>query len=68
MEQATKKIGTSYDKLLSPSQAKRKGKEIKEAFIEAIDGLGDSYLTLKKYQNKDTSKLSMVEKLSLIAA
>ena len=42
------KIGTSYDKLLSPSQAKRKGKEIKEAFIEAIDGLGELLSDIKK--------------------
>lgn len=42
------KIGTSYDKLLSPSQAKRKGKEIKEAFIDAIDGLGDLLADIKK--------------------
>ena len=33
------KIGLSYDKLLSPSQAKKKGKEIREAYIEAIEGL-----------------------------
>ena len=38
------KIGTSYDKLLSSEKAKRKGKEIKEAFIDAIEGL-DSLLT-----------------------
>ncbi|OUV34744.1 MAG: hypothetical protein CBC48_05470 [bacterium TMED88] len=38
------KIGTSYDKLLSPAKAKSKGKEIKEAFIAAIEGL-DSLLT-----------------------
>ena len=33
------KIGHSYDKQLSPSSAKRKGKEIKQAYIEAIEGL-----------------------------
>ena len=42
------KIGTSYDKLLSPSKAKKKGKEIKEAFIEAIDGLGELLADIKK--------------------
>jgi DNA polymerase I-like protein with 3'-5' exonuclease and polymerase domains len=42
------KIGTSYDKCLSPSQAKRKGKEIKEAFVDAIDGLGDLLADIKK--------------------
>ena len=33
------KIGKSYDKLLSPEKAKKKGKEIRDAFIKAIDGL-----------------------------
>jgi DNA polymerase I-like protein with 3'-5' exonuclease and polymerase domains len=33
------KIGHSYDKQLSSSSAKRKGKEIKQAYIEAIEGL-----------------------------
>ena len=40
----SEKIGTSYDKLLSSSQAKKKGKEIKDAFIAAIEGL-DQLLT-----------------------
>jgi DNA polymerase I-like protein with 3'-5' exonuclease and polymerase domains len=34
------KIGTSYDSSLSSSAAKSKGKEIREAFVDAIDGLG----------------------------
>ena len=42
------KIGTSYDKLLSPAKAKKKGKEIKEAFIDAIDGLGELLSDIKK--------------------
>ena len=42
------KIGTSYDKLLSPAKAKKKGKEIKEAFIDAIDGLGELLVDIKK--------------------
>jgi len=33
------KIGLSYDKLLSPQKAKSKGKEIRKAYIEAIEGL-----------------------------
>ena len=33
------KIGLSYDKQLSPSKAKAKGKEIRHAYIEAIPGL-----------------------------
>ena len=34
------KIGTSYDSSLSSTAAKSKGKEIREAFVDAIDGLG----------------------------
>ena len=41
------KIGTSYDKLLSPAKAKTKGKEIKEAFIDAIEGLGELLTNIK---------------------
>ena len=41
------KIGHSYDKQLSTPAAKRKGKEIRQAYIEAIDGL-DSLLTAIK--------------------
>ena len=37
------KIGLTYDKQLSSSSAKRKGKEIRQAYIEAIEGL-DSLL------------------------
>ena len=33
------KIGFSYDKSLSPNKAKAKGKEIRQAYIDAIDGL-----------------------------
>tara|TARA_X000001036_G_scaffold95978_1_gene88690 strand:+ start:89 stop:1369 length:1281 start_codon:yes stop_codon:yes gene_type:complete len=33
------KIGHSYDKLLSSQRAKAKGKEIRKAYIEAIEGL-----------------------------
>ena len=33
------KIGLSYDPQLTTGKAKKKGKEIKEAYIEAIDGL-----------------------------
>ena len=41
------KIGLSYDSSLSPSRAKSKGKEIRNAYIEAIPGL-DSLLTAVK--------------------
>ena len=33
------KIGHSYDKLLSSARAKKKGKEIRKAYIDAIEGL-----------------------------
>ena len=35
------KIGTSYDNTLKPNDAKKKGKEIREAFVAAIEGLSD---------------------------
>ena len=42
------KIGLSYDPQLSASSAKRKGKEIKEAFVDAIDGLAELLAAIKK--------------------
>ena len=42
------KIGLSYDKQLSQSSAKRKGKEIRQAYIEAIEGLGPLLEAIKK--------------------
>ena len=33
------KLGYSYDKLLSENKARKKGKEIREAYVNAIDGL-----------------------------
>ena len=42
------KIGHSYDKQLSSSQAKRKGKEIRAAYVEAVDGLSDLLEAIKK--------------------
>ena len=33
------KLGLSYDKQLSPDKAKKKGKEIRKAYIDAIPGL-----------------------------
>jgi DNA polymerase I-like protein with 3'-5' exonuclease and polymerase domains len=35
------KIGLSYDPLLSQDKAKKKGAEIRAAYVAAIDGLGD---------------------------
>ena len=42
------KIGTSYDKLLSSKEAKKKGKEIRAAYVDAIEGLGDLLAAIKK--------------------
>ena len=41
------KIGYSYDRQLSPQKAKAKGREIKDAFIEAIPGLSDLLSAVK---------------------
>ena len=41
------KIGYSYDRQLTPAKAKAKGREIKEAFIEAIPGLSDLLSAVK---------------------
>ena len=35
------KIGLSYDAQLPPNEAKKKGAEIRDAYVAAIDGLGD---------------------------
>ena len=42
------KIGQTYDKLLSPAKAKAKGKEIRQAYVDAIDGLADLLASIKK--------------------
>ena len=41
------KIGHSYDKQLSSDKAKRKGKEIRTAYVEAIDGLDQLLAAVK---------------------
>jgi len=46
------KIGHSYDKQLSSTSAKRKGKEIRAAYVEAIEGLGDLLDAIKKASEK----------------
>ena len=46
------KIGHSYDKQLSSAAAKRKGKEIRAAYVEAIEGLGDLLEAVKKASEK----------------
>ena len=42
------KIGYSYDPQLSTTKAKAKGKEIRNAYVEAVDGLGDLLSAIKK--------------------
>ena len=46
------KIGTSYDPLLNETQAKKKGKEIREAFVSAIDGLSELLEAIKEASTK----------------
>ena len=42
------KIGHSYDPQLSEAKAKKKGKEIREAFVDAIDGLAELLEAVKQ--------------------
>ena len=42
------KIGLSYDPQLSESKANKKGKEIREAYVKAIDGLSDLLAGVQK--------------------
>ena len=46
------KIGHSYDKQLSSSSAKRKGKEIRAAYIDAVEGLEGLLQAIKKASEK----------------
>ena len=50
------KIGHSYDKLLSSKAAKKKGKEIRAAYIDAIDGLDKLLEAIKKASEKGSIK------------
>ena len=43
-----KKIGTSFDGSLGEDQAKRKGKEIRKAYVDAIEGLSDLLKAVKR--------------------
>jgi DNA polymerase I-like protein with 3'-5' exonuclease and polymerase domains len=42
------KIGHSFDPQLSDGEAKKKGQEIREAFVDAIDGLAELLAAIKK--------------------
>ena len=46
------KIGHSYDASLNETKAKRKGKEIREAFVSAIDGLAELLEAIKEASKK----------------
>jgi DNA polymerase I-like protein with 3'-5' exonuclease and polymerase domains len=46
------KIGHSYDASLNETKAKRKGKEIREAFVSAIDGLAELLEAIKTASQK----------------
>jgi len=46
------KLGTSFDALLNEAQAKKKGKEIREAFVEGIDGLSELLEAIKEASKK----------------
>ena len=46
------KIGHSYDKQLSSADAKRKGKEIRAAYIDAVEGLEELLKAIKKVAEK----------------
>tara|TARA_Y100001938_G_C8090872_1_gene434956 strand:+ start:1839 stop:3101 length:1263 start_codon:yes stop_codon:yes gene_type:complete len=42
------KIGLSVDKQLSENEAKKKGKEVRKAYVDAIDGLSELLKAIKK--------------------
>lgn len=46
------KIGHSYEPQLSSVQAKKKGKEIRSAYVDAVTGLGDLLDAIKKASEK----------------
>ena len=59
------KIGLSYDKQLSSSQAKKKGKEIRAAYVDAVDGLGDLLDAVKKASERGFIKSIDGRKIAL---
>lgn len=50
------KIGHSYDAQLSTAAAKRKGKEIRAAYVDAVEGLGTLLEAIKKAAEKGSIK------------
>ena len=59
------KIGYSYDKQLSSVKAKKKGKEIRAAYIDAVEGLGDLLDAIKKASEKGYVKSIDGRKISV---
>jgi len=59
------KIGHSYDKQLSDAQARKKGAEIRAAYIDAIDGLGDLLTAVRRASDRGYIKSIDGRKISL---
>ena len=59
------KIGLSYDKQLSSAKAKKKGKEIRAAYVDAVDGLGDLLDAVKKASERGFIKSIDGRKIAL---
>jgi len=53
------KIGHSFDSSLNDSSAKRKGKEIRAAFVSAIDGLAELLTAIKEVSSQKGSIRSL---------
>ena len=58
------KIGLSVDKQLSPNKARAKGKQVRAAFIEAIDGLSELLQAVKK--RSATGKILAIDGRTLL--
>lgn len=59
------KIGFSYDPLLSPNEAKKKGAEIRDAYVAAIDGLDKLLKAVKQAGAKGSIKSIDGRKISV---
>jgi len=59
------KIGHSFDPQLSSTNAKRKGKEIRSAYVSAVDGLGDLIAAVNKAADRGFIKSIDGRKIAL---
>ena len=59
------KIGHSFDAQLSSTSAKRKGKEIRAAYVDAVEGLGDLLDAIKKAADRGYVKSIDGRKITL---